>query len=51
MADLVKKYGRVEAKEHKLPIKVGEKLARDHLKMDPNYYLKLAKFERQIKKH
>lgn len=51
MTDLVKKYGRMEAREHKLPLKVGEKLAADHLKeYGPDYYKRLAGLEKRLKK-
>ena len=51
MQDLIHKYGREEAKEHKVTIKIGEKLARDHLVMyGPKFYSALEKLERRMRK-
>ena len=47
---LVKKYGRMEAREHHLPVKTGERLASDHLKeYGPDYYKRLAGLEKRLK--
>ena len=41
------KAGREEAKEHGVPLKLGEKLASDHkAKFGPRFYPALEKFEK-----
>jgi hypothetical protein len=44
------KGAREEYKEHRLGWKLSKKIAKDHLKESPLYYLELSKMEKRLKR-
>jgi hypothetical protein len=51
MATPLKRYGRQESREHHVPLKVGMKIAGDHIReFGPKYYPAVERLEKRLKK-
>ena len=50
-SEQLKKYGREEAKEHHMSLKMGEKLVRDHIRLyGSEYYKRMDLLEKKLKR-
>ena len=50
-SEQLKKYGREEAKEHHMSLKMGEKIARDHIRLYGDaYYQRIDMLEKKLKR-
>lgn len=50
-SEQLKRYGREESKEHRLSLKMGEKLARDHIRLYGDaYYQRMDMLEKKLKR-
>jgi hypothetical protein len=51
MVDQVKKYGKLESREHHVSPSIGRRIARDHVReFGTRYYPALERMEKRLKK-